>query len=129
MSSEPRALRKVPGSLFPGIGSPDNASLPKIDPEALRAKNYPTPGIYELEPGTYMDFSPVRQNMNKTNGPAVTSRIHTGEPIPALAAYQRINKKNSSEFAYTLHILTNPLLRFSNFPGFQFPNPNTLLII
>ena len=100
MSTEPRALRKAQASLLPGIGSPDNPPLPKIDPEALKAKNYPTPGIYALEPGSYMDFSPVRHNVNTANAAVVASRIHTGDPIPALAAYQRVNKKSSSEFPY-----------------------------
>ncbi|KAI6648922.1 Dynein heavy chain 6, axonemal-like [Oopsacas minuta] len=97
MYSEPRVLSKVPEAS--GL-SPLDPSLPKIDPQALRAKNYPTPGIYAIEPGSYMDFSPLRANTTVANG-AMTSRIHTGEPIPALAAYQKMNKKVISQESVT----------------------------
>ena len=99
MSTDQRAVRKPQPALLPGIGSPDNPPLPKIDPEALKANNYPAPGIYSLEPGSYMDFSPVGVSMHNSNRQPVVSRIHAGDPIPALAAYQRMNKKSSGEFS------------------------------
>lgn len=89
MQSESRPVKKAP----PGI-SPLDPALPKIDPDALRAKNYPIPDIYAIDPGSYMNFSPVRAHNGAANGQVVTSRVHAGEPIPALAAYQKKNKKS-----------------------------------
>ena len=86
MQSETKPVRKAPPGLDP--------ALPKIDPDALRAKNYPIPDIYSIEPGSFMNFSPVRGHNCVANGQAMTSRVHAGEPIPALAAYQKMNKKS-----------------------------------
>ena len=93
MQSETRPVRKAP----PGM-SPLDPALPKIDPEALKAKNYPVPDIYALDPGSFMNFSPVRPHISVANGQAMTSRVHAGEPIPALAAYQKMNKKSKFDF-------------------------------
>lgn len=73
------------------------ANLPKIDPEALKARNYPTPSIYSLSPGSYLDFSPVNRGVhskNSTQNGTGQTRLYAADPIPALAAYQQMNKKS-----------------------------------
>ena len=99
MYSEAKGSRKVgvaPPLNQGTVGSID-PSLRRVDPGTLRANIHPVPDIYSIQPGTFMNFSPVRSLVGDKGAP-VTSRIHQREPIPALATYQKMNKKNTSEF-------------------------------